>query len=106
MDKFTKADEKVRAKLPPGVKLVRTLRGYTNSIGRIAWSPDGRMLAAPSGTMIELWNTETGATLRMLEGHKSIVVSAAFDPTGRTLASGSYDDRIKVWESASGKLIR
>lgn len=28
--------------LPPGVKLVRTLREHTDWIGRIAWSPDVR----------------------------------------------------------------
>jgi len=33
------ADEEVRKNLPPGVKLVRTLRGHTDLIGRIAWSP-------------------------------------------------------------------
>jgi len=27
--------------VPSGVKLVRTLRGHTGWIGRIAWSPDG-----------------------------------------------------------------
>ena len=43
------ADDEVRKNLPPGVKLVRTLRGHTGWIGRIAWSPDGRMPASPSG---------------------------------------------------------
>src|SRR5436853_1628031 len=47
--------------LPAGVKLVRTLRGHTNWIGRIAWSPDGRMLASPSeDRTIRLWDTTTG----------------------------------------------
>jgi WD40 repeat protein len=35
--------------LPAGVKLARTLRGHTGYIGRIAWSPDGLLLASSSG---------------------------------------------------------
>jgi WD40 repeat protein len=30
----------------------------------------------------------------------------SFDPTGRTLASGSADQTVKLWESSSGKLLR
>ena len=30
----------------------------------------------------------------------------AFDPTGQTLASGSDDTTVKLWEPASGKLLR
>ena len=53
--------------LPPGVKLVYTLRGHTGWIGRIAWSPDGRILASPSGdNTIRLWDAETGEFLRTL----------------------------------------
>lgn len=42
---WERVDEAVRKNLPPGVKLVRTLRGHTGVIGRIAWSPDGQILA-------------------------------------------------------------
>ena len=77
------ADEEVRRKLPSGVKLVRTLRGHTDWIGRIAWSPDGRTLASPSqDRTIRLWDAETGHCLRTLKGHTSFATSAAFDPTG------------------------
>src|SRR5437763_1297037 len=44
--------------------------------------------------------------LRTIEGHGSAVLALAFDPTGRTLASGSHDLTVKLWEVASGKLLR
>ena len=93
--------------LPPGVKLLHTLRGHEDVIARIAWSPDGRVLASSSvDATIRLWNAETGECLRTLTGHGGAVLSVAFDPTGRTLASASRDDTVKLWDPNSGQLLR
>ena len=41
-----------------------------------------------------------------LEGHQDTVNSVAFDPQGVTLASGSDDNTVKLWDTRSGTLLR
>jgi len=43
---------------------------------------------------------------RTLKEHSGAVVSVSFSPDGRTIASGSFDNTIKLWNAASGSLIK
>jgi WD40 repeat protein len=40
-----------------------------------------------------------------LSGHSNYVLSVAFSPDGKVLASGSYDKTIELWEVATGRKI-
>ena len=52
-------------------------------------------------------NTPTDFTLaQTLTGHSGSVYSVAISPDRRTLASGSGDKTIKIWNLATGELIR
>src|SRR5258708_35538180 len=46
-----------------------------------------------------------GRLLRSLDGHTNIVWSVPFAPDGRTLASGSDDNTIKLWDVATSELL-
>ena len=50
----------------------------------------GSRLARMTST-VRIWDADTGALQRTLEGHASSVTSVAFSHDGRRLASGSYD---------------
>ena len=50
----------------------------------VAFSPDGRLCATPSGDQTaRLWDTATGECLRTLTVHDRVVSSVAFSPDGR-----------------------
>ena len=72
-----------------------------HSIGRMAWSPDGRSLATPSNKDLLLWATQTGK-YRRFSGHTGRVFAAAFHPEGSKLATGSEDRTARLWDVKSG----
>ena len=88
-------------------ELLRKLEGHRGNVNAIAFSSDGKLLAAASGEaasvgVVHLWNTATGALIRTFEGHKDGIYAVAISGDARTLATGSYDQTIMLWDLDTG----
>jgi WD40 repeat protein len=98
-------DRKVRVWAATGDQPTQTLSGHRNTVTAIAWSRDNRTLASGGNDRdVILWAADTGKQTRTLD-HPSEVQSLAFSPDGTKIAVGSVDDRLRIYQVASAKLI-
>ncbi|TAN47233.1 MAG: hypothetical protein EPN21_17985 [Methylococcaceae bacterium] len=95
--------------LPQGQILAEQALAHGKSaIKRIAFSPDGGLLAtAGMDDKAKLWRLAPGGDglnlLHTLEGHTAAVHAVAFSPDGRRLATAGFDGQIGLFEVNSGQ---
>jgi Serine/threonine protein kinase len=75
-------------------------------VGSIALSADGKWLAVGCyDRRVHVWNTATGASCAVLEGHENNIVALGFNHAGTLLATTSWDDTFRLWDTASWKQV-
>jgi WD40 repeat protein/serine/threonine protein kinase len=90
-------------------KLIRTFRG-DRKVWCVAFSPDGSLIAAGSGTeaergsgSVKIWEVASGRERSPVSRHGAR--SLAFSPNGARLATGGIDQAVKIWDVASAQEI-
>jgi WD40 repeat protein len=78
-------------------------KGHALEIWRIAYSPDGKIIATCSmDHTAQLWDAQTGNALHILKGHDAGIFDIAFSADGKTLYSAAHDGTVREWDVAAG----
>src|SRR6266700_5577519 len=88
-------------------------RDQPASARRVAWSPDGALLAsAGNDGSVSVWNASDGMLFKQLRGHQSKVNDVAWSRDGKWLASGGGsqgrgdNEELFVWDMRSLERVR
>jgi WD40 repeat protein len=101
------ADDTIKLFRLPDLQEVAMLPERMPRLQFLAFSPDGRSLAASTrGHVIKMWDLATRRELRAWQGHSDSVFAGGFSPDGQFLATCSADQMLKLWRVSTGELLR
>ena len=70
----------------------------------LAFSPDGRLLAAAIGIgAVRVWQADSGKEVHDVRGHAGVVEGLAFTPDGKTLVTAGDDGMVPRGHVATGR---
>jgi WD40 repeat protein/serine/threonine protein kinase len=98
-ERFVSASDQVKVCDARTGQEVLTLRG---AHGPVAFSADGKLLAAGSEETLKVWEARSGQEGLTLKGHDLGVNSVAFSADSKRIVSGSGDRTVKVWDAYTG----
>jgi WD40 repeat protein len=81
------------------------LRGHTNTVDSVAFSPDGKTLVSSSYEKeIRLWDLKTAKEVNTFGNQGVRLHSVKFSPDGKTLALAA-EDSVQLWDVATEKRV-
>ncbi len=89
-----------------GKKTSTFLKKKGDAYARVAFTPDGKHIAASKDGRIVFVEASSGNTVKTFSGHQDYITDFVFSRDGKILISGGSDKRIIVWDISSGEKIK
>ena len=88
--------------------LIKVLDNDAEASGGVAWHPDGRAFAAPTGTKdLQVVARNDWQRQKVFQGgHRGDITASAWSPNGALLATAGADKSLVVWETRSQKILK
>ncbi|TNN21173.1 Periodic tryptophan protein 2 isoform 2 [Schistosoma japonicum] len=91
----------------PDFIIVSEVNMLTNSINSLAINKNGDWIGAASELFgqIAVWEWRSQSYYMRADSHSKVMTSLAYSPDGLHLATGGYDNKVKVWRVSNGRSI-
>jgi len=87
-------------------KLVALLKGHSNVVHALAFSPDSKRLVSGSSDLTAIvWDVGGQQPIHRLKGHTDNVYAVAFTSDGERVVTGSDDTTLRLWSVGDAALI-
>jgi len=80
------------------VEQLYSLRAHDDQVLRLAFSPNGRLLASSDFGILRLWDADTGLLHGTPEDQDDTQFGMAFSPDSKWIASVSDDGNARIWD--------
>jgi WD40 repeat protein len=108
LEREAEARAESEGEAPPSHTAVEIMLDRPRPLGTVsglAWSPDGRQLAASDGGAIVVVDSQTWRNQYRIEDGGDVVRAFGYSADGKLIISGGADGRARLWNARAGRSV-